>query len=633
MRRRPVLGMTVAIAGLLVAAAAGVVIVTNRVDGHAEKASATVTAFLSAWERGDTAAMEALVDRPPVSFAATYQQMVSDLMVTKATFRPGPIVERKGAATAPFHATLTLTGLGDWEYDGLLHLARSDGRWRLSWTPASVHPQLQAGDHFTRSRTVPARAAILAADGTPLASTQSTVIVGVQPSKVTDRAALLAVLVKQLGVDATTVRASISRAVPTQFVAVAEVPTNRFTAMRPVLEPIPGVLFRSHTGRVTITPDFAPQTLGRAGDITAELLTKLGQPHQTGDQVGLSGLEQALDRQLGGTPSGQVAIVDAGGTQRAVVDTVTGTTPVPVQTTLDPGVQKAAQAALTGVSQPAALVAVDARSGAVRAVVSAPFDNAFNRALVGRYPPGSTFMVVTATALLQRGLTPSSSVECPPDITAGGRHFTNVEGEQTGTLSFAVAFARSCNTAFIGQAKTLPTGDLEQTATSEFGFGVDPALGVPALGARFPTPGDAVELAAAAIGQGRVDATPLAMASVAAAAVTGTWHSPTLVTGDGAPVQPPAGKSIDPAVVSSLQQLMGLVVTQGTAAHAGLPAGTFGKTGSAEFGTAKPLETHAWFIGARNNLAFAVLVEGGGLGGDVAAPLAAKFLRALPAGT
>ena len=56
----------------------------------------------------------------------------------------------------------------------------------------------------------------------------------------------------------------------------------------------------------------------------------------------------------------------------------------------------------------------------------------------------------------------------------------------------------------------------------------------------------------------------------------------------------------------------------------------FGKTGTAEFGSTTPPATHAWFIGFRDGLAFAVLVEGGGVGGRVAAPLAAKFLAAAP---
>jgi len=70
-------------------------------------------------------------------------------------------------------------------------------------------------------------------------------------------------------------------------------------------------------------------------------------------------------------------------------------------------------------------------------------------------------------------------------------------------------------------------------------------------------------------------------------------------------------------------------VTAGTAAGAHLPAGTYGKTGTAEFGADNPPKTHAWFVGYRGPVAFAVLVEGGGVGGEVAAPIAATFLRLL----
>ena len=70
------------------------------------------------------------------------------------------------------------------------------------------------------------------------------------------------------------------------------------------------------------------------------------------------------------------------------------------------------------------------------------------------------------------------------------------------------------------------------------------------------------------------------------------------------------------------------VLTGSTAAN--LPgAPVHGKTGTAEFGTRQPPQTHAWFVGFRNDLAFAVLVEGGGFGGEVAAPLAARFLQSL----
>ena len=124
-------------------------------------------------------------------------------------------------------------------------------------------------------------------------------------------------------------------------------------------------------------------------------------------------------------------------------------------------------------------------------------------------------------------------------------------------------------------------------------------------------------------------ASPVQMASVAAAVATGRWRAPILITAPkrrAGPVVP----ALAPVVVSTLRSFMASVIQgNGTAAGKGLPADSFGKTGTAEFGNANPPHTHAWYIGYHGNLAFAVIVEGGGVGGRVAAPLAANFLNAL----
>jgi cell division protein FtsI/penicillin-binding protein 2 len=160
-------------------------------------------------------------------------------------------------------------------------------------------------------------------------------------------------------------------------------------------------------------------------------------------------------------------------------------------------------------------------------------------------------------------------------------------------------------------------------AAATFGFG-GYDLPVPAFTGRFPPPRDVVERAAAAIGQARVEASPLHMASVAAGVSSGTWRAPRLVR------SAPPGPEKPISVAPTLRELMRLVVTSGTGTAANIAgAPVYGKTGTAEFGTRQPPQTHAWFVGFRNDLAFAVLVEGGGFGGDVAAPLAARFLQSL----
>ena len=87
---------------------------------------------------------------------------------------------------------------------------------------------------------------------------------------------------------------------------------------------------------------------------------------------------------------------------------------------------------------------------------------------------------------------------------------------------------------------------------------------------------------------------------------------------------------IDPATRQQLAGLMRLVVTEGSGTAANVPGlQVIGKTGTAEFGENDPPATHAWFIGAAHGLGFAVLLEGGGVGGHDAAPIAARFLAAI----
>jgi len=376
-----------------------------------------------------------------------------------------------------------------------------------------------------------------------------------------------------------------------------------------------------------VTPELAAHVVGSVGAITAEQLNVLGQPYEAGDRVGQSGIEAVYERQLAGVPAGAVRIVDAGGRSVKTVVTFKGRAGSPVQTTIDLHTEQAAEAALSGVAKPAALVAIRASTGEILAVVSRPTAAPFDRALTGHYPPGSTFKVVTAAALLASGLTPQSPATCPPATTVEGRAFHNFEGETQAALPLHRAFAISCNTAFIGLSNALPAQALV-TAAGTFGFGTAPQIGLPSFGGRVPVPVDDVEKVATAIGQARVEASPLMMAVVAAAVDAGTVNAPRLVA--GAPADKVAAQPLDPVVVAGLRSMMAEVVASGTGTAAAVPGQqVYGKTGTAEFGTAKPLTTHAWFIGFRGDVAFAVLVEGGGVGGQVAAPLAAKFLHAL----
>jgi len=83
-------------------------------------------------------------------------------------------------------------------------------------------------------------------------------------------------------------------------------------------------------------------------------------------------------------------------------------------------------------------------------------------------------------------------------------------------------------------------------------------------------------------------------------------------------------------VVSGLHQMMASVVASGTAAGQGLPAGTYAKTGTAQYGTSKPLKIDAWLMGFKGNVAFAArVVDSGGNGGPTCGPIVARFLDGL----
>lgn len=589
-------------------------------DGPVDEAEA----YLRAWAANDLATMKRAVAGPPASFEEQHQRFRDGLRIVSSRFELGR-VERDGeSGTARFRVFHLLRGLGEWQVEGTLPFVRREGRWRVQWTPAVLHPEAREGDRFSRTRAWLERAPLLDAHGEPLTHIGEVITIGVDPSRVRNRADVTAALQAQLEVDPVRVEKLLNAADPAErFVPVIDVRPERYQLVRPALAPVPGIFFRKKLARLSPSEGFASHTLGRVGVVTGELLSQLGPLYLPGDLVGLSGLERAFEPQLAGTPSGEVLVTRASG-ETQVLFRFEGKPGTPLTTTLRPDLQTAAEAALDTVTQPSALVAVDSETGAVLAIASRPLSQPLHRALTGRYPPGSTFKVVTAEALLAKGLDANAPVACPPAVAVQGKTFRNFEDESLGNTTLRGAFAHSCNTAFLLLSANLGAEALSEAAR-RFGFNVEYHPGLPSSGGTFPPPRDAVELAAASIGQGRVLATPLHLASVAAAAESGRWRAPYLVTDlDDGP-----SASLADGTRGALQVLMRAVVTEGSGRAGAAVPELAGKTGTAEFGTVPPLPTHAWFIGFRKGVAFAVLVEGGGVGGRVAAPIAARFAAAL----
>jgi len=365
--------------------------------------------------------------------------------------------------------------------------------------------------------------------------------------------------------------------------------------------------------------------IGGLRELTAPEATQLGLDYAAGDLVGDDGVEAGFEDRLSGDPVGRIEVLDSAGRVTDVVEEFGGEPPEPLELTLDYVTQRAAEAAIANVTLPAALVAVDSRTGAIRAVANNR--PGFDRALLGDYAPGSTFKIVTASGLLDAGLEPDEIVPCPYETRPGdSAPFTNAFGEEYGDIPFIEAFARSCNTTFVDQGFQLGATRLHAMAET-FGFNQAYDIGVPVAAPSFPLPESDTEIGAASIGQGRVSVTPLHMATVAAAAYDGTWRPPYLAG------EPPAQGSheLPAAAVAAMPDFLREVVRSGTGTAAAIVGRDIGgKTGTAEFGDEDPPETHAWFAGFIGDLAYAVVVEGGGIGGEVAAPIIHEFLVNLP---
>jgi hypothetical protein len=360
-------------------------------------------------------------------------------------------------------------------------------------------------------------------------------------------------------------------------------PGQRFAlaAAWPARAPILGGDGTDLTSPATVAKSPSLQLLtGVLVSATAAQAKALGAPYQAGDLIGEGGIEQAYQAQLAGRAGLTIKVEGPGGHLVKVAATFKGAAGTPVHTTIEMTDQLAASAAVRSAptSKPVDMVVAQPSTGDVLAVVERP--GGFDRALSGVFPPGSTFKVVTASALTRTGMRPASTVDCPPTTTIGGRTFHNFDNEQFGTVNLLKAFAVSCNTTFAVLASQRLNGDSLASMAEKFGFNAQPSLGIPATLGHFTTPKTPVDLAADAFGQGTDLVNPLSQAAMAGAIEDGAWRPPILVTSP-APKQTARPQRISASILDTLRPMMRAVVTEGTAAGVGFPSGVYGKTGTA----------------------------------------------------
>jgi hypothetical protein len=536
------------------------------------------------------------------------------------------------AATATLCWTWPL-GTG-WTYRTKVPLTLVGQQWRVTWAQTVVEPSLQAAETLDASTVAARRGNILGAGGVGLVVDRPVVRFGVDRTKVgavpaLDSARRLARLVGiQVAPYVKQVKASGPKAFTQAIVFRKEQVPSAVTAGYTHIKGVDALYGELPLG---ITKEFAAPILGTVGPVTAEMIKNNPAAYRVGDEAGLSGLESRYDAQLRGTPGVEVTAVGSDGKRRTLFKTkaVNGK---PLRLTLDDRLQTMAEHILSSVGPASAIVAIRPSTGAILAAANGPGNNGYNDATYGRFAPGSTFKTVDSLALVKKGVTPSTTVSCPTSLNVNGKVFTNdsfYPPSANGQISLATAIANSCNTAYINERTQLGPSDLVDAAAT-LGMGVDHDLGFPAYFGNVVPPASETEKAADMIGQGKILASPMTMATVLASVVAGHTVVPQLlrsVTPEATSPTPLTG-----AQDATLKSLLRGVVTRGTGIGLRDVPGppVIAKTGTAEFDRGGRTLTHAWMIGAQGDLAVCAFVDVGTTGAGTAGPLLEAFLRGAP---
>lgn len=464
-----------------------------------------------------------------------------------------------------------------------------------------------------------------------------------------------------------------------------DVPMTTVTQIEENRPFLPGVSTNPEPVRWYPNKSLAAHLLGTMGRINADEIKALKtqgklQDYFRDDFVGKTGVERQYESYLHGTPGGTNVQIDARGRKIRTLDTASALPGATVTLALDSRVQAAGEQAFRDRNFTGAAVALDPRTGAVLALISAPtFDPdrfatgittqdwaplnnspskpLINRTLDAMYPPGSTFKPIVAAAGLQTGsITTHSTAYCPGSYHLGRARFGCWAVH--GSVDFDKAIEDSCDVFFYIAGQKIGPDQMSFYA-KQFGLAEKTGIDLPNedIGS-IPSPawkekrfarlgpdlsrwygGDTLHMS---IGQGDVLTTPLQMARVAATLANGgDVLQPYVVQKitDGRSGKPLLENTrtvlshvpVSPENMDAVRRAMRLTVTNGTGKVVKFKeVAVAAKTGSAQMhGSAK---THGWFICFapydHPTIAIAAVVEHGGHGGDTAGRVSQAMLRA-----
>jgi cell division protein FtsI/penicillin-binding protein 2 len=562
--------------------------------------------FLVAWAQGQYKTAAALTTGSPATVTTALRTAYQQLGAAAYYLTMGPITQHSGTAEAHFFASVDLGQDGaPWSYEGRFAMRKTSSGWRVLWTPAVINPGLRPGLRMAVVTRMPPRAPLLDAGGGPLIHPSAAWVAQVRPGQLTHPEQTATKFAAVTGLDDQQVLSVIEAAPQTHPLTLATLSPAAYATLRKKLRGVPGLLMRRVSLRLFDTT--AADVTGTVNTELAPVLRAQGVSYRPGTTVGVSGLQAVYQRRLAGSAGTAVIAENQAGHQVAVLKQWDRTKGTAVRTTIDAGVQRAAANAVAGQPAAAAIVAVQASTGHILAVADHAVGGTRVNPLAGQYQPGEAFTIVSAAALLAKGTQPTVPIPCLPSTRVGGRTFTNVPAVSAlgAQPPFSMDFAQSCGTAFTTLSQGLTSSRLTSAATA-FGLGVQWKLPLRAFPGSFRASQSQGGLAADTIGEQGVQASPLAMALVAAGVDAGKWHPPMLVTS-------PPDPGLSPRVVASaqtvgsLRTLMRDSVVSGAARGANL-GGTpvYGQVGTARAAVGSKYWAH-WFVGYRGGVAFAVL--------------------------
>lgn len=531
--------------------------------------------------------------------------------------------------------------------DGLLS-------WKVKWTNVLPVPAYGINATYKRTRIEPVRGSIYDQNGSLLAGKGSVITVGVQPGRISDPDLLYQVLEENLGLSPDYVQRQYQAPGIQEhwFVPLATVTEGEYQTLDPILRPVPGVFFQRQQIRAYPATQALAHVTGYMGEVSPQIIEQFpDREYLAGESVGRSGLEFGLEEKLRGIPGYRLFV-----TTEETADMMFLERPVTngedVHLTIDLRMQQLAYNVLSDLV--GSFIVLDATSGEVLVLTASPSYDPnefimgisskrwqelstdpskplFNRSLQGRFPPGSVFKVITAAAALDQNIFTTESVfQDTGELRVEGNIIRNFQQEVFDEHRFADGIIKSINTTMARVGLEVGADILSQYFA---GWRLDtaPKLNLEAVPGQIGNPGRSkVSLAWTAIGQDQVLLTPFHVASIftvfANEGVLPEFHLVKAELDDN------SMQVIQPETALAMEQLLEQVVLAGTGRAAAVEGLKIcGKTGTAETGTES---SHAWFGGYvkdfnGRNLAFSVLVEGGGIGGQTAAPLIREFFQRL----